>query len=234
MLQTTNADHSVSESGRFGPYLQLQSINPLTGGSTIRADSSGDWRFDPQTGRLVAFAPMCPEIVLLHETGWWPEHLELRLDQPAGDVMGLVTAQVFMDELAAMARPQWSSGNAMFAGLCLLVGALFFIRCSRWLRNGDALLRSVATLLTMAATAALLLGGALLMWDQHLDAYRMVVCSLGFVVLWAGGVLLHVQFAARQHDRFRNPTICTQCAYDLRGTLAAGRHECPECGKQAA
>lgn len=53
-------------------------------------------------------------------------------------------------------------------------------------------------------------------------------------ILWLFGpgvvlVFLHrkmrAQRAFREHEK-----ICTQCEYDLRGTIAAGRTQCPECG----
>jgi len=55
----------------------------------------------------------------------------------------------------------------------------------------------------------------------------------GSVLLWALGpavVLLYLRERRRREALLQN--ICVNCGYDLRGTLDAGRTQCPECGAE--
>jgi len=55
----------------------------------------------------------------------------------------------------------------------------------------------------------------------------------GSVLLWAFGpalVLLYLRERRRRADLIAER--CVQCGYDLRGSLLAGRRQCPECGTE--
>ena len=52
---TANADGTASN--EVGPYLQKAPINPFTGGSTLKADNTGDWKYDNTTGAVQAVLP---------------------------------------------------------------------------------------------------------------------------------------------------------------------------------
>lgn len=58
----------------------------------------------------------------------------------------------------------------------------------------------------------------------------------GTVLLWAFGpgvVLLFMREKYRREKLLRGEGYeCYKCGYDLRGTIAAGRMECPECGAE--
>jgi hypothetical protein len=57
-------------------------------------------------------------------------------------------------------------------------------------------------------------------------------CVLALGVLSSGCLLPHVHLAVeRSRERMRG--VCRRCGYDLRGTAAAGRTTCPECGTAA-
>lgn len=59
-------------------------------------------------------------------------------------------------------------------------------------------------------------------------SYTGMVFSIT-VLTWAFGPGLVLLFMREKYrrEKFR---LCPKCGYDLRGTLAAGRSECPECG----
>ena len=50
------------------------------------------------------------------------------------------------------------------------------------------------------------------------------------VMLWAWGCRILLLFRLRGFEQMRNSVACYACGYDLRGTLAAERRACPECG----
>ena len=52
----------------------------------------------------------------------------------------------------------------------------------------------------------------------------------GTVLLWCFGPGIILLFLREKYRRERLFPTCDHCGYDLRGTLAAGRTECPECG----
>jgi predicted RNA-binding Zn-ribbon protein involved in translation (DUF1610 family) len=65
-------------------------------------------------------------------------------------------------------------------------------------------------------------------WSRPSGHVRVLVCVLAGQVALAvmlGGWLL-VMFRSRVDGG-----SCQRCGYDLRGTLAAGRTSCPECGE---
>ncbi len=85
--------------------------------------------------------------------------------------------------------------------------------------------------------ALLLLGWAVLqtLLGEAEDAYQGTYTAglLGtFVLLWSFGVRARLlqQWPAYQQVKLQTPAACTDCGYDLRGTILAGRSECPECG----
>ncbi len=52
----------------------------------------------------------------------------------------------------------------------------------------------------------------------------------GTVLLWAFGPGIILLYWREKYRRQRVLPNCIECGYDLRGTVAAGRSECPECG----
>ncbi len=52
----------------------------------------------------------------------------------------------------------------------------------------------------------------------------------GTVLLWAFGPGIILLYWREKYRRTRLLPSCENCGYDLRGTVAAGRTECPECG----
>lgn len=58
-----------------------------------------------------------------------------------------------------------------------------------------------------------------------LIALGLVVLNL--VILWKGTRWF---YSGRRAARRRRLGLCEQCGYDLRGTVAADRDSCPECG----
>lgn len=50
------------------------------------------------------------------------------------------------------------------------------------------------------------------------------------VLLWAWGCRVLLLFQLKHFERMRNSVACYACGYDLTGTLAAKRRDCPECG----
>ena len=52
---TGNADTVAGN--EVGPYLQQAPGNPFTGGSTVAADNTGDWKYDKATGVMQACLP---------------------------------------------------------------------------------------------------------------------------------------------------------------------------------
>lgn len=59
--------------------------------------------------------------------------------------------------------------------------------------------------------------------------YYGVFAPFWFVVVVTG---ILPSYAVYKRIRYKpNPNACKRCAYDLTGTLAAGRESCPECGE---
>ena len=54
----------------------------------------------------------------------------------------------------------------------------------------------------------------------------------GTMLLWAFGPGIVLLYWREKYRRERLLPTCDQCGYDLRGTVAAGRDECPECGEK--
>jgi len=52
----------------------------------------------------------------------------------------------------------------------------------------------------------------------------------GTVLFWAFGPGIVLLYMRERYRRVKLLHLCANCGYDLRGTLAAGRHEFPECG----
>ena len=52
------------------------------------------------------------------------------------------------------------------------------------------------------------------------------------VLLWAWGCRIRLLFLLERYKQTPD-TLCFACGYDLRGTLAAARTQCPECGATA-
>lgn len=57
----------------------------------------------------------------------------------------------------------------------------------------------------------------------------------GTVLLWAFGPGVVLLFMREKYRRQKLlEPVCAKCGYDLRGTIAAGRSRCPECGEAFA
>ncbi len=56
----------------------------------------------------------------------------------------------------------------------------------------------------------------------------------GTALLWCFGPGIILLFMREKYRRERLLPTCMECGYDLRGTIAAGRTECPECGAAIA
>ncbi len=54
----------------------------------------------------------------------------------------------------------------------------------------------------------------------------------GTVLLWAFGPGIVLLYWREKYRRQQLLPSCEHCGYDLRGTVGAGREECPECGKK--
>ena len=52
---TSNADGNAGND--VGPYLQQAPTNPFTGNSVVKADNTGDWKYDKSTGVVQACLP---------------------------------------------------------------------------------------------------------------------------------------------------------------------------------
>ena len=54
----------------------------------------------------------------------------------------------------------------------------------------------------------------------------------GTVLMWAFGPGIVLLFLREKYRMQKLTPLCTSCGYDLRGTIAAGRTQCPECGTE--
>jgi ribosomal protein S27AE len=55
------------------------------------------------------------------------------------------------------------------------------------------------------------------------------------VLIWCFGPGVVLLFHRERYRRMKfHEQLCLSCGYDLRGTVAAGRTSCPECGKPIA
>jgi hypothetical protein len=136
----------------------------------------------------------------------------------------------------------WSGGGLMLAGytllaciLTVLAALLAWFKSTQWSRY-----RSLWTLTLVPSTLGLL---AATMGITFLNTftYSGMFGGIGTVAgvamgllsaAWAVGntgilLLLHGRYREECQDR----RLCLSCDYDLTGTLAAGRSECPECGR---
>ena len=65
-------------------------------------------------------------------------------------------------------------------------------------------------------------------WGERLIPHA--VCPFWFLALLSAPLPIATCVRIQRKRRKRPPHICRSCGYDLRGTLAAGRTQCPECG----
>ncbi len=136
-----------------------------------------------------------------------------------------------------------SAGGFIFfsfvAGSWLGWGVLIWSYARRWKRM-QVLSRLTAALL--AGSLAELLAAV----PSHLIVSRRPGCLVGlwtmlgilagvYVMLFAFGPGIAILFLRPRYRREQMESwrCCEACGYDLRGTHAAGRRECPECGAPA-
>ena len=135
-----------------------------------------------------------------------PENCEVVLSSPdyGGEAMGLIALMGFLGALS-------------------LLGAYRTTRNKRYLRasGGAALLAASAIVYAFDDTGVLFL---LLL----LPAVYLVFKNLPMRRLFFSG-----EASERRAGAADSPK-CANCGYDLRGTLAAGIHTCPECHERAS
>ncbi len=59
MTETSDSDGTVHTDGTgdFGPYLQKAPVNPFTNDSVVATDNSESWKYDEDTGKILAVIP---------------------------------------------------------------------------------------------------------------------------------------------------------------------------------
>ncbi len=93
-------------------------------------------------------------------------------------------------------------------------------RMTAWLMCANALLICVGSLMHDTSSY----------WDEdRVDTYIALALS-STILLWAWACRIRLLFLLRQYELQPPESTCHACGYDLRGTLAAGRKQCPECG----
>lgn len=128
----------------------------------------------------------------------------------------------------------------------LLWGLLFFGFLAWWGVLGISFtsasrLRYACIVLAIATGMALLdIGGSIVAFQftppsgAFVGLVQLLAIMAGvWMLLWVFPLWAQVLMLAEQakRDRLREMWYCTACEYDLRGTIAAGRRQCPECGK---
>ena len=75
--------------------------------------------------------------------------------------------------------------------------------------------------------------GGFVVFDQVLHWYFLRISGGAFwlVLFITSGCCLWTLFAGVVIGGLKNEHGCVECGYDLRGTVMAGREECPECGE---
>lgn len=165
-----------------------------------------------------------------------------------------VTAAAFM--LTLLMAGLWLGMSELFyldqkmgedyflAVFCLAVGGgwigwgvLLWVYARRWTRYQ-----------TLWRLSSLLFAGSLLELvasaPSHVITSRRPGCLAGigtmlgivagvYVMLFSFGPMIVLLFLRPRYRRERmEDTLCPVCEYDLRGTIAAGRTQCPECGAE--
>jgi hypothetical protein len=103
----------------------------------------------------------------------------------------------------------------------------------------------LAARLLLASTVVVAVASGLQAWRAHqlcrgftgffysycFGSYSGLVLG-ATVFLWASGIVILPTLCERRS--LFPPGSCPRCGYDLRGTIAAGRTQCPECGAKVA
>jgi predicted RNA-binding Zn-ribbon protein involved in translation (DUF1610 family) len=141
---------------------------------------------------------------------------------------------------------QWAEQASMFPASILLVGAWMAWTSILWVfrKRKQRYWQFERITLWMMIPAMILLFTPWLLdmlnWQPLIKSWRNVPDGLyttrvfaATVLLWAWGcrVILLFQLERYRMQTIDNPDqICFACGYDLRGTISADRHQCPECG----
>ncbi len=135
-----------------------------------------------------------------------PENCEVVLSNPdyGGEAMGLIALMGFLVALA-------------------LLGAYRTTRNKRYLRASGG-----AALLAASATVYALDDAGVLFWLLLLPAVYLVFKNLPMRRPFFGNEAFGRRAGAADSPK------CANCGYDLRGTLAADIHTCPECHERAS
>jgi hypothetical protein len=84
-----------------------------------------------------------------------------------------------------------------------------------------------AWLYLLGPGAVLLLGRVILLLDK-LVWLRFLLYLTGVIIALQG---IHLELLRHSRERLNYRFACRRCDYDLRGSVAADRHTCPECGQ---
>ena len=112
--------------------------------------------------------------------------------------------------------------------------AVFFV----YWRSGDRYTQWTRIIRALVAGSflELFVATGVYVWNPHKEecycargSYTGLVFG-GTVLLWAFGPGIILLFLRERYRRQKLNPHCHQCGYDLRGTIAAGRTQCPECG----
>ena len=140
-------------------------------------------------------------------------------------------------KLAAARLPGFAGALSVLVGFAvvLLMTVMWtFVLHGLWRRRERYWQYERMTLWLMVGAVMLLIvagisHGAASYLDHEDGAYTGL--ALGWTVLfWAWGCRIRLLFLLPRFEQSPADTLCMACGYDLRGTMAAGRSECPECG----
>lgn len=173
---------------------------------------------------------------------WMPAHDPL-ISVLNGAVPGdVLSGRLFTDKFdtvhAGFSLDQPTIGKWLFWFTVMTVSSLPWAAAVRWLSDRTTRSGYWAYGACVGILALLLL--CILTWP--LSWLIQYVCSMGFTPRRAYGLLYAVSgaslvigflawsFRSTKAAGGETACICRQCGYDLRGTTAAGRAACPECG----
>lgn len=152
----------------------------------------------------------------------WEPHLNVRWQVSSNDLKTWVAT-------ATLCSP------AIFAALWVLLLGAWCKRGTRFeqLHRLTLSLAVVSLLFIAFSFVVQVLQGPPSWWAAHLVGSYTGLIFGGTVLLWAWTARHVLLFAYRGYERYLREhglPLCDKCGYDLRGTIAAGRSECPECG----
>lgn len=219
MTKRTDESGRVLVDGNFGPYLQQPPVNWHYGNAHVAADRSASWIYDENTGAIAAVLPP-------------PAMYELKLDGIPDDVQPAEVGsfskawwQTYRIRVGRLIESATSSAAppSLFVVWIALITMLLRPQVKRW--------HHAVVLLVIVTSAALLLVEVSQPQFQSLGLTKFLA---GFALLIAWFLLVIMQndwdCIARWKNGWHDPSRCRRCDYDLTGSLAAQRYECPECG----